>query len=348
MHEPIPNGGWVSTHEDITEHQRLLVAQNEAQKSLREQKLQLDAALNNMMQGLCMFDVDGRVVLFNPHYVEMMGLPADDLMGRSLLDIFERRKATGQFTGDPKQVFANVLAVVREGRSTTRIMESSDGRALRVVDQPMVNGGWVATFEDITEQRTIEQERDRDREFLNQIIDNVPVMIVVKDASERKFVLANRAAEAFWGFSRAEAIGKTIRELAPQGQVDLIDKHDIEALQSDSPLVLDAHPTMVNSGDRRLVTTKRVVIRGNDGKAKFLISVVEDVTERKQLEAERDRHREFLNQIINNVPATIVVKDARSRRYVLINQAGVDYFGASREQIIGKSTQRFFRRRPRI
>jgi diguanylate cyclase (GGDEF)-like protein/PAS domain S-box-containing protein len=342
VHEPIPNGGWVSTHEDITVQQRLVEAQNEAQNSLREQKLQLDAALSNMMQGLCMFDADGRIVLFNPRYVEMMGLPADDLMGRSLLDIFEYRKTTGQFTGDPKQFFTGVLATVREGHSTTRIMEASDGRALRVVDQPMVNGGWVATFEDITEQRKIEQERDRDREFLNQIVDNIPVMIVVKDASERKLVLANRAAEAFWGFSRDEAIGKTMRELAPRGQVDLIDKCDIEALQSDSPLVLDAHPTMLKPGDGRLVTTKRVAIRGKDGKAKFLISVVEDVTARKQLEEERDRQREFLNQIINNVPATIIVKDARSRRYVLVNQTGVDYFGASREQIIGKSTEDIF------
>ena len=85
----------------------------------------------------------------------------------------------------------------------------------------MPHGGWVATFEDITEQRKFEQERERHREFLNQIIDNVPAMIVVKDAVERKFVHANRAAEALWGFSREEAIGKTLRELFPHGNVDV-------------------------------------------------------------------------------------------------------------------------------
>ena len=66
---------------------------------------------------------------------------------------------------------------------------------MRVIDHPMPNGGWLATFEDITEQRQTEQDRDRNREFLDQIIENVPVTIVVKDAVTRKFVLANRAAE---------------------------------------------------------------------------------------------------------------------------------------------------------
>jgi diguanylate cyclase (GGDEF)-like protein/PAS domain S-box-containing protein len=342
VHEPTPDGGWVSTHDDVTDKQRLLQAQADAQNLLREQKLQLDAALNNMMQGLCMFDADGRIALFNRRYVEMMGLPAEVLMGRSLLDLFEYRKSTGKFTRDANQFFAEILAAVRAGQSATRIMESSDGRALRVVDQPMTNGGWVATFEDITEQRRIERERDRDREFLNQIVDNVPVMIVVKEASERRFVLANREAESFWGFSGTAAIGKRICDLFPNAQADLIDRLDVEALQSDTPLLQDAHPTLMSAGDQRLVTSKRIAIRDGDGKPQYLISVIEDVTERKRLEQERDRDREFLNQIIDNVPATIIVKDARSRRYVLVNQAGVDYFGAPREQIIGRTTHEVF------
>jgi diguanylate cyclase (GGDEF)-like protein/PAS domain S-box-containing protein len=342
VHEPTPGGGWVSTHEDITDKQRLLRAQEEAQELLREQKLQLDAALNNMMQGLCMLDAEGRIVLVNQRYAEMMGLTPAEIMGRSLLDLLEQRKAAGKFTRDPKQLFAEILAAVRAGKATSRIMESDDGRALRVIDQPMTNGGWVATFEDITEQRRMERERERDREFLNQIVDNVPVMIVVKEAAERRIVLANRAAEAYWGFSRAQAIGKRICDLFPHAQSDAIDRLDAQALQSDAPLLQEAHPTLMIYGDPRLVTSKRIAIRDSDGQPQYLVSVIEDVTERKRLEQERDRDREFLHEIINNVPATIIVKDVHSRRYVLINQAGVEYFGASRDKIIGRTTHEVF------
>ena len=57
-----------------------------------QQKILLDAALENMSQGLCMFDADGRIVLFNERYAKMMGLPAAWLKGRSLLDLFSRKE----------------------------------------------------------------------------------------------------------------------------------------------------------------------------------------------------------------------------------------------------------------
>ena len=201
-------------------------------------------------------------------------------------------------------------ASMRSGRTHTKILESADGRALRCVNQPMPQGGWVATFEDITEQQKFEQERERHREFLNQIIDNVPAMIVVKDAVERKFVHANRAAEAFWGFSRKEAIGKTLRELFPQRQCRV--SSTMPTPRRCSPpaaIVQETHPSAVLPGDQRLVTSKRHTIRDADGKPRFLVSVVEDVSERKRLERERDRDRAFLNQIIDNVPTPIVVRD---------------------------------------
>ncbi len=328
--------------ETDSERQRLLHAQNEAERLLREQKLQLDAALNNMLQGLCMFDADGKIVLVNQRYADMMNLPAGELMGLSLLDLFRRRKASGEFTGDPDRAFAEVIANTRAGRSNTKIMESADGRALRVVDQPMPQGGWVATFEDITEQRKFDRERERQWELMNEIIDNVPVMIVVKDAVERRFIHANRAAEAFWGFSRNEAIGKTLAQIFPSGMAEMIDRADVEALNSKTGTMREAHPSAVIPGDERLVTSRRHTIRDADGTPRLLVSVVEDVTERKRLERERDRDREFLNQIIENVPTTIVVKDVHTRRYVLINQAGVEHFGVSREQVIGKTAHEIF------
>ena len=141
VNQPLATGGWVATHEDITESQRLLQAQHEAEKLAREQKLLLDAALNNMMHGLCMFDAEGRIILFNQRYVDMMGYSADNLMGLSLLDLFKHRKLAGDFTGDPEQFFAGVLASMQAGIATTKIMEAADGRALRVGDHPMANGG---------------------------------------------------------------------------------------------------------------------------------------------------------------------------------------------------------------
>jgi len=127
------------------------LSDRQSKDQLRKQKVLLDTALENMSQGLCMFDANGRIMLFNERYAKMMGLSAEWLKGRSLLDLFKIRKEPVEFSGDPEGFFAHVMAEARAGKSTPRIRETSDGRVLRVVDQPMPGGGWVATFEDITD-----------------------------------------------------------------------------------------------------------------------------------------------------------------------------------------------------
>ena len=127
------------------------LSDRQSQGKLRQQKILLDTALENMSQGLCMFAADGRIVLFNKRYAKLMGLSPAWLEGRSLLDLFKIRKDLAEFPGDPDGFFASVIADARKGQSSTKIRETSAGRVLRVVDQPMSGGGWVATFEDITE-----------------------------------------------------------------------------------------------------------------------------------------------------------------------------------------------------
>src|SRR5262249_16049264 len=106
---PIADGGIISTHEDITERQ-LLHAQIERQNRqvqenddmLRTQNLQLDAALNNMSQGLCMFDAEHRLVVCNDRYLKIHGLSHEEMKpGCSLRDMLLLHGNSGTFPGDP-------------------------------------------------------------------------------------------------------------------------------------------------------------------------------------------------------------------------------------------------------
>ena len=118
---------------------------------LRQQKDLLDDALETMSQGLCVFDANGRILLFNENYARMMGIPAAILSGLSLVNLLARRKASGSFMGNPDEFAAGVIATARTGKANSRTIETSDGHALRVVEQPRKEGGWVSTLEDITE-----------------------------------------------------------------------------------------------------------------------------------------------------------------------------------------------------
>src|SRR5262249_25483168 len=75
----------------------------------------------------------------------------------------------------------------------------ANGRTIHTVSRPMADGGWVTTHEDVTDRISAERERDRNRDLLNLIVENVPVTIFVKNASDRRFILVNRACENVWG-----------------------------------------------------------------------------------------------------------------------------------------------------
>jgi diguanylate cyclase (GGDEF)-like protein/PAS domain S-box-containing protein len=129
-----------------------------AQRMLEEQKRQLNSALQNMSQGLCMFDAEGRVSLFNERFANLMCVTPEFLTGSSIMDLLRRRFEDGNLAGDPEEFCAKVMDDMRDGRQVVRVRETPNGQTLRVSDSPMPGGGWIATVEDITEIRKAEAE----------------------------------------------------------------------------------------------------------------------------------------------------------------------------------------------
>jgi diguanylate cyclase (GGDEF)-like protein/PAS domain S-box-containing protein len=256
-------------------------AEQEKAEQLQEKNLRFDAAINNMSQGLCMFDGAQRLIVCNEHYLQMYGLSSEVVKpGVTLFELVKHRAATGSFGNDPHEYCTKIHDQIANGQLASQIVELSDGRVIHMVNQPMADGGWIATHEEITEQRRAEQERDRNRTFLDLIIENAPVPIFVKEANERRYVLVNRAGEEFWGSSRAEMIGKTSYEVFPKEEADRITARDEELLQSDQPLFDERQIRTPRNGVRNIVS-KRLIVH-NDGKPQFVVGVIEDVTERKR------------------------------------------------------------------
>jgi diguanylate cyclase (GGDEF)-like protein/PAS domain S-box-containing protein len=129
------------------------LSDRKSENKLRQQKDLLDTALESMLQGLCMYNADGRVMLCNENFAEMMGFSVAEIHGKTLLDMVERRKERGEFPSDPRKYVESVIADIRKGKTNNRIIKSVTGRSIRVVEQPRPDGGWVSTLEDITEWR---------------------------------------------------------------------------------------------------------------------------------------------------------------------------------------------------
>ena len=160
-----------------------------AKGELHQQKILLDTALDNMSQGLSMFDADGRILLYNDRYAEMMGRTGIALQGRLLLDVLRQQKALDRWDGDPDQFVASVIAAAKAGKSATR-MVTRNGRSIRVVHQPMKGGGWVATFEDITEWQAAQEQISHMAR--HDALTNLPNRTLFREQLEKALRLAKR------------------------------------------------------------------------------------------------------------------------------------------------------------
>jgi len=128
-------------------------------KELEQSNATVDAALNNMSQGLATFDPSTRMVICNRRYLDMYGLSAEIVKpGCSLRDLLNNRVSAGNFRAeDVEQYSDEIRAAAAQGVSTSKITELPDGRIICVLNEPTADGGWVATHEDVTEQKQAEE-----------------------------------------------------------------------------------------------------------------------------------------------------------------------------------------------
>jgi diguanylate cyclase (GGDEF)-like protein len=161
-----------------------------AKSELHQQKMLLDSAITNMSQGLCMFDAEGRILLFNQRYVELMDRTGMPLQGRLLVDVLRELKAAGEWDNDPDEFFNALVANAKAGRVVTRTIDRS-GRSLRVIEQPMKGGGWVATFEDITEWQAAQEQISHMAR--HDALTNLPNRTLFREQLEKALRLVRRS-----------------------------------------------------------------------------------------------------------------------------------------------------------
>ncbi len=153
---------WILMRESKRRRQHELA--QHAHAVVQEQKERLDAALDNMAQGLLMFDGAGRLAVSNRRFAEMYKVPWEQwsvqALGMTVSQAMQLRHELNKdvTTQNTAEIIAAVTTVLDRRASSIVVSELSDGRALRTSISPMSDGGFVATFDDITERRRKDEQ----------------------------------------------------------------------------------------------------------------------------------------------------------------------------------------------
>jgi diguanylate cyclase (GGDEF)-like protein len=147
-HQPLAEGGWVAIHNDITSYKDIQHALVESTEALKKSNARFAAALQNMSQGLCMFDPEHRILVANERYRQIYNLPEELVKpGTPFGKIIDYRCESGNYNGpDPGEYTA------AQFRNSTDIEKLGTGRVVMILRHAMADGCWLTTHEDITER----------------------------------------------------------------------------------------------------------------------------------------------------------------------------------------------------
>ena len=285
-------------------------------KARQQQKQQLDVALNNMSQGLAMFNSQQRLLICNNLFAEMYRLTPEQVKpGTTVRQILEYRLANGCYTASDGKDFVNAL-VEKFGKLDTAVHKLADGRVIRVNYRHAADGGIVVTHEDITEREKLNQQVERQKQHLDVALSNMSQGLCLFDADQRVIIANRRYADMYGLPPDLIEPGTTLRQIlearARKGFYDNDEaKQWVETgLTNFSKEASDVLPL----SDGRFISVQRRLVAGGG-----VVSTHEDVTEREKL-------RERLDAALSHMVQGLAMFDGELR-LVLANERYAEVYG---------------------
>ncbi|WP_091964791.1 putative bifunctional diguanylate cyclase/phosphodiesterase [Bradyrhizobium shewense] len=121
----------------------------------------------------------------------------------------------------------------------------------------------------------------RTQEFLDTIVENIPIAVFAKCAKDSRYILLNRAGEDYYGIPREQMLGRTPEEIFPADVARVVKEQDRRVVASGMPMFLEEHLLDIGvKGHDRVVNSRKMLITDDDGDPQYLVGVIEDVNER--------------------------------------------------------------------
>jgi len=260
-----------------------------AQRALQSSDLLLRSIIDNLPVGLLAKDIHGRHMMVNETFCQWHDVTPQQILATDTGDVLAEKYEDLDVVADQETHVAATGESV--SRHTERVLADGELHHILINKYPIFDGegavsGVVSISIDITEQVAAQREIGRQSAFLDSIVENIPNMVFVKEAEELRFTLLNKAGEDLLGVSREDYMGKSDFDFFPNEQAEFFIEKDREVLAQGGLLDIPEEPLDSKIMGRRLLHTKKIAIRDEDGNPQYLLGISEDITDQKRIERE--------------------------------------------------------------
>ncbi len=252
-------GRFATIFADITERKA-------AEEEIRLSNLILNTQQETSPDGILIVEKSGKILSFNRRFTEIWGIPQDVIDSRSderaLSFVLDKLSNPQEFLSRVKDLYEHPQEKSREE------ILLKDGTVFERYSAPMLGEdkqyfGRVWYFHDISERKKAEAALMESKTLTDAVVENVPLMIFLKEARDLRFVIFNRAGEELLGYDRQALIGKNNLDLFPPEQAAQFMEKDREVLDGDTGMLdIPEEPIMTAKKGLRLLHTRKVCIRG--------------------------------------------------------------------------------------
>lgn len=261
---------------------------------LKKTKTFLASVIENIPLNVVVKDVKNlSYLLVNSAWENYMGLKRADVLGKTASDLMPADVAELLNAEERAAIETNDGKVVERAR----VYKNGDVRHQRILrimtrDKDGNPEHLIAIVEDVTEGRVLARELEDTKKFLEAVVDNIPTSLAVHDVKNERYLLVNREGAEMLDWHRDSLVGKTLSEVYPEGQIDIVRARHREALARNGEVVSGIYPFQHPTKGMRMLAERRVAIADEAGQPKYVILSGEDVTERRQAES-RIAHMAF-------------------------------------------------------
>jgi PAS domain S-box-containing protein len=312
--------------------------------SLRRIKNFISVSCDNSFVGMGLFSLDGNFSIVNRELCRMLGRTEKELKIVNFYDLIY----TDDLNNEPEKTSCNKLGKISNLQCEVRfsVRGGVSGWFLAIITAVCPRGRNVSFFLqliDINSKKQAELEQERSAKLLQTIINSIHDLIYVKDLDGRFLVASQALARQLGGQTPEELVGKTDYDLFPYELAHSYFTDEQKIIQTGDPLIDKEEPSVRPDGKAIWLLTTKMPYYSAEGKIIGIVGVGHDITERKQIEIEREHlldevqhSQKLLRSVIDTTPDWIFIKDCE-HRYLMVNQGYANALHINAEDFIGKN-----------